>query len=35
MSLSPGTTDMVPKTQPRPPRNSSRVNLLISLVFHG
>ncbi|MFN0067575.1 MAG: hypothetical protein ACKVYV_08055, partial [Limisphaerales bacterium] len=26
---------MVPQTQPRPPRNSSRVNLLISAVFHG
>jgi len=26
---------MVPQTQARPPRNSSRVNLLISLVFHG
>lgn len=26
---------MVPKTQPRPPRNSTKINLLISLVFHG
>ena len=26
---------MVPQTQPRKKRNSSRVNLLISLVFHG
>ena len=26
---------MVPKTQARKPRNSSRVNLVISLVFHG
>ncbi len=26
---------MVPKTQARKPRNSSKVNLVISLVFHG
>jgi hypothetical protein len=26
---------MVPQTQPRKPRNSSKVNLLISLIFHG
>src|ERR1700722_10178438 len=26
---------MVPQTQKRKPRNSSKVNLVISLVFHG
>ncbi len=26
---------MLPQSQPEPPRNSSKVNLLISLVFHG
>ncbi len=26
---------MVPKTQARKPRNSSRINLIISVVFHG
>ena len=26
---------MVPQTQKRPPRNSSKVNLIISLVMHG
>jgi len=26
---------MVPRTQARKPRNSSKVNLIISVVFHG
>ncbi|HZQ45697.1 MAG TPA: energy transducer TonB [Verrucomicrobiae bacterium] len=26
---------MVPQTQPRKPRNSSKINLIISLAFHG
>src|SRR5215510_14175726 len=29
------SSDMVPQTQPRKPRNSSRVNLLISFSFHA
>ena len=26
---------MVPRTQARKPRNSSKINLIISVVFHG